>query len=481
MKVQLNRISFGLPTKAFFIDYTVSQKRQLPVVKEFIIRVLHSIGSSPVSLIQGYFGFTPIETQAVLDDLIEESLIKWSDDEIELTTHALENFKEVEGNMLPRFFEVVDKADTVFFELSDFRMLPKTIQRSGFNSTSISLSLPDSCFEKLNDKARSAFDSNFEHFREVIKGEDIYSEREELYKINHVSGKYDIGIPIPVEYYIDTDAPWVLQTAYESDALDEWDKSKSLFNYMDKAISTKTLNNSQKNFSDYLSATSDPILIKYWDDNRNTLNAELLLKHHGAGTASHSRNTQLVVGNLYSDFNSVAIVEKLNEIFKHKQKTSGLIWLTAADSYTWGRTKDLAVLVESITGLFDKSNNSSEAVLVIPCASKQESYNQRKIHQNIQASLIGCEKKFGGESCEVLLIPNIMVICLHHHQLSDDRNISLPVGYVSTDSEVIQSVTKKIVKWSEAEAAFNNYFERVHTDEKDTVLNKYFIPMLHQV
>ncbi|CDG89903.1 hypothetical protein [Xenorhabdus bovienii] len=480
MKVQLNRVSFGLPTKAFFIDYTVSQKRQLPVVKEFIIRVLHSIGNSPVSLIQSYFGFTAAETQAVLDDLIEESLIKWNDDEIELTNHALENFEEVEGNMLPRFFEVVDKTDTVFFELSEFRMLPKTVQRSGLSSTSISLSLPDDCFEKLNDKARSAFDSNFEHFREAVKGEDTYSDREELYKINHVNSKYDIGIPIPVEYYIDTNAPNVLQTAYESTALDEWDTSKSLFNYMDTAISSKNDSNSAKDFSDYLSVTDDPILINYWDENRDRLNTELLLKHYEVGTANQSKDTQLIVGNLYTDFNSDAIFEQLKELFKQKPKSSGLIWLTKADNGTWGRTKELGSLVDSIVDLFDKRKKTSEAVLVIPCSSKQESYNQRKIYCNIDAKLMDCEKRFGGDSCEVLLIPNIMVACLHHLPLSDNRNISLPVGYVSFAPKFIESVTQNILKWATSETKFNHYFELNHTEIHDTVLNKHFSQILSQ-
>ena len=480
MKVQLNRISYGLPTKAFFIDYTVSQKRQLPVVKEFIIRILHSIGSSQVSLLQNYFGFTASEMKAVLDDLMDESLIKWNDDEIELTTHALENFEEVEGSMLPRFFEVVDKTDTVFFELSEFRMLPKTIERGGLNGASISLSLADDCFEKLNDKASSAFDSNFEHFRESVKGEDIYSDREELYKINHVNGKYDLSTPIPVEYYIDTNAPNVLQTAYESSAIDEWDTSKSLFNYMDAAISQKTLNFSEKDFSDYLNATNDPVLIKYWNDSNSFLDTDLLLRHHETGTANHSKDTQLIIGNLYTDFNCSAILQKLKEVFDQKPKSSGLIWLTHAESGTWGRTKELGAMIESITALFDKRKKTSEAVLVIPSASKQESFNQRKIYSSSSAHLMDCESRFGGNSCEVLLIPNIMIACLHHAPLSDERNISLPIGYISFDSEFIDSVSRNIFTWAATGTKFNHHFERRDTESKDMVLNKYFSPILSQ-
>lgn len=480
MKVQLNRVSFGLPVKAFFIDYTVSQKRQLPVVKEFIVRVLHSLGSSPVSLIQTYFGFTTSETQAVLDDLVEESLIKWNDDEIELTTHALENFEEVEGNMLPRFFEVVDKTDTVFFELTEFRMLSKSVQRSGLSSMSISLSLPDDCYQKLNDKARSAFDSNFEHFRAAVKGEDIFSDREELYKINHVNVKYDLTIPIPVEYFIDTNSPNVLHTGYEDPSLDEWDTTKSLFNHMDSAVSSSSNGNLAKDFNKYLSATDDPILIKYWDDSADKLNIELLLKHHELGTANHTKDTQLIVGNLYTDFNSSAIHKQLKEVFAHKPRSSGLIWLTNADSGTWGRTHQLIAFIDSITSLFDKRKKTSEAIMVIPCLSKQESFNQRNVFKQIDAKLLDCEQRFGGDGCEVLLIPNIMVACLYHYPLSDSRNISLPVGYISFAPELIESVTQNIIRWSGAETKFNHYFERKDTEPEDMVLNKHFSPILLQ-
>lgn len=480
MKVQLNRVSFGLPIKAFFIDYTVSQKRQLPVVKEFIVRVLHALGSSPVSVIQTYFGFTTSEMQAVLDDLVEESLIKWNDDEIELTTHALENFEEVEGNMLPRFFEVVDKTDTVFFELSEFRMLPKTVQRSGLNSMSISLTLPDDCFQKLDDKARSAFDSNFEHFRAAVKGEDIFSEREELYKINHVNVKYDLAIPIPVEYFIDTNSPNVLHTAYEDPALDEWDTTKSLFNYMDSAISNPNSGNIAKDFHKYLNATDDPILIKYWDDSSEKLNIELLLKHHELGAVHHSKNTQLIVGNLYTDFNSIAIHKHLKEVFAQKPKSSGLIWLTNADSGTWGRTHRLVTFVDSITSLFDKRKKTSEAIMVIPCLSKSESYNQRNLFKQLDTKLLDCEKRFGGDGCEVMLIPNIMVACLYHYPISDERNISLPVGYISFAPELIESITQNIIRWAGSETKFNNYFEHNDTEPKDFVLNKFFSPILMQ-
>ncbi|MDA8622214.1 hypothetical protein N9L48_06155 [Psychrosphaera sp.] len=420
------------------------------------------------------------ETQAVLDDLIEESLIKWSSEEIELTNHALENFEEVEGSMLPRFFEVVDKLDTVFFELSEFRMLPRSVQRSGLKSSSLSLPLPDDCYSNLNDKARSSFDSSFEHFREVVKGEDIYADREELYKINHVNSKFDVSIPIPVEFFIDTSAPHTIQSAYEDAALDEWDINKSLFKYMDSVLISESKLCNSISFHDYLTATDDPILIKYWDDMEGVLNTELLLSHFKDGLGNDSSKTQLIVGNLYTEHNSNAIIEKLKEVYDGKPNSNGMIWFTRAESRTWGRTKALGKLVESIYSLFDKRRKTSDSVLVMSCSSKPESYALKKIYRNVEAQLLDCEMTFGGENTEILLIPNVMVACLYHVTLNDERDLTLPVGYVSFAPELIESVTQNIKMWSGEEAVFNQYFENNTTDIKNTVLNKIYSPILFQ-
>ena len=118
--------------------------------------------------------------------------------------------------------------------------------------------------------------------------------------------------------------------------------------------------------------------------------------------------------------------------------------------------------------------------MVIPCLSKQESFNQRNVFKQVDAKLLDCEQRFGGEGCEVLLIPNIMVASLYHYPLSDGRNISLPIGYISFAPELIESVTQNILLWSAAETKFNHYFERKDTDPKDTVLNKHFSPILLQ-
>jgi hypothetical protein len=480
MRIQLNKICFGLPARAFSIDYTVSQKRQLPVVKEFIVRLLHSMTLATVETLQNYFGFSDAEMRAVLDDLIEESLILWEDDKIKLSNYAMTNFVEVDGHMLPRFFEVTDKIDTVHFDLHSFKMLPKTITRSGAGDLGVSMTLSNDCYKGLNDKAQRAFDNNFQHFREVVLGDDIFSERQELYKINNVATKYDIVIPIDVEYVIDTSAPTELLTEYESTEFDEWDSSRALFTAMDNSIPRELNKGATEDFSKYLEASEDPILSKYWDDKSKKLKYDVLVNHFEEGVAHQSKDTQLIIGNFYSDFNSDSIIQRLKDIYKSKPSSSGLLWFTDSDSNTWGRTNAIRGFISALCSVFDKRKKTSEAVLVMSCESKQEAFELHKIYRTLDANLLDCSKRFGGNSAEILLIPNIMVACLYHAPFGDDRNITFPVGYISFDQKIIEAVTDNAVTWSDVDGHFNNYFERNLSDEKSSVLNKFFTPIITQ-
>lgn len=481
MKIQLNKVCFGLPAKSFFIDYTVSQKRQLPVVKEFIVRLMHSLSSVSVDSLQNYFGFSESEMLAVIDDLLEESLIEWNEDKIELSDYASSHFSEVDGQMLPRFFEVADKVDTVHFEMHGFKMLPNGVKKGGASDLCISLKLASDCYKKLPEKAQSAFDTNFQQFREVVKEEDIFSERQELYKINQVAHKYDSIIPLDVEYYIDSSSPTELKTEYESSAVDEWDNTKSFFTIMDNAIPNHSASNEAKRFLEYIDTSQDPFLMKYWDDASKSLNFDVLVNHFKNGEIHDNQDTQLIIGNLYSDLNAKGIIKELKEKFESKPQSSGLIWFTNSDSNTWGRTKAIGSLVSGICSLFDKRKKTSSTVLVMPCDSRQEAFELNKTYRTVDADLLDCTTKFGGGSSEVLLIPNIMVACLYHAQFGDDRNIRFPVGYVSFDEKIVNKVANSALAWSDSKTKFNHFFEKKHTEDNETVLNKLFRPILSQV
>ncbi|MCG9964058.1 hypothetical protein [Shewanella cutis] len=481
MKIQLSKVCFGLPMKSFFMDYTVSKKRELPVVKEFVIRLIYSLTTTSLETIQDFFGLTNKEMLAIVDDLQEENLIEWETGKIKLTYYAMSKFTEEDGNLRPTFFEVTDEASPVEFELYSFRMLSTDVRRSGSQDFSVSLNLPDECYRNLLNKAQSAFDTNFNLFRELVLKEDVFSEIKELYKINQVSNRFDSTLPLEVEYFVDTESPNILKMEYVSNTVDEWDESKTMFSLMDSTIQVDTKKDQYDSFNEYLEVSNDPFLLQYWDESTKTLNIKGLVNHYENSLTRLNDDTFMLIGNLYTENNRDIILGRLGTIFENKQDNSGLIWLTNAESKTWGKTTDLSKLVDGIYSLFDKRKKTSKVVLGMVCESYQESIIQRNNFWKLSdAELMDLPARFGGEDAEFMMIPGIMVASLFHLQLDDKRDISFPVGYVSFESKFISKISNKFLDWITHQPKYNDYLEKKDTQEDQKVRSKYLMPILQQ-
>ncbi|MFB2824127.1 hypothetical protein [Aeromonas veronii] len=482
MKIQLSKVCYGLPMKSFFMDYTVSKKRELPVVKEFVIRLIYSLSSTNLDTIQDYFGLTSKEMLAIIDDLQEENLVEWEGGKIKLTYYAMSKFTEEDGNLRPTFFEVTDEASPVEFELYSFQMLSTDVRRSGSDDFSISLDLPDECYRNLLNKAQNAFDKNFNLFRELVLKEDVFSEVKELYKINQVSDRYDATLPLEVEYFIDTDSPSKIKMEYVSNTLDEWDEEKKMFSLMDSTILVGALKNQYHSFNEYLEISSDPFLIQFWDDNTKTLNVKALVNHYENGLTKLNNDTFMLLGNFYTAQNRGIIVDRLETIFKDRPDNSGLIWLANSESKTWGKTADLNKLVDEVYNLFDKRKKTSKVILGMACESYQESMNLKNNFWKLSnAELMDLPAKFGGADAEFMIIPGLMVASLFHLQQDEQRDISLPVGYISFDPKFVSKVSIKFFDWITLQSRYNDFFEKKDIEEEQKVRNKCLTPILHQI
>lgn len=482
MKIQISKVCFGLPMKSFFMDYTVSKKRELPVVKEFVIRLIYSLTSTSMETIQDYFGFTSKEMLAIVDDLQEENLIEWESGKIKLTYYAMSKFTEEDGNLRPTFFEVTDEASPVEFELYSFRMLSTDVRRSGSQDFSVSLNLPDECYRNLLGKAQNAFDTNFNLFREVVLKEDVFSEVKDLYKINQVSDRFDSTLPLEVEYFVDTESPNILKMKYVSNTVDDWDEDKAMFSLMDATIQSDTEKDLYESFSKYLEISNDPLLVQYWDDDARTLNIKAIVNHYENGLTKLNDDTFMLLGNFYTERNRDILTSRLKVVFEDKPDNSGLIWLTNAESKTWGKTTDLSKLVDEVYSFFDKRKKTSKVVLGMACESYQESMTLKSNFWKLSdVELMDLPARFGGENAEFMIIPGLMVASLFHAQLDDKRDISFPVGYVSFEPKFISEVSNKLLDWVTLQPNYNDFFDKTGMKEEQKVRNKIFMPILQQI
>jgi len=481
MDIVINEVTYSLPCREFMIDYSVSQKRQLPVVKEFIVRFLFIMNTCDPAEIGNYFGLSDSELKAVLLDLQEEKLIKWVEEEegvVSLTGYALERFENVDGKAMPRFFEVDDQFDSVKFDLHSFRVIPKRFSGE-YKPNNIEIKPAADAFSNTTSKIESAFNQQFYSFLEKVKGVDIFNDPKELYKINEIQIKREFLMPVKVSYFLDTEDSSHPFMDLEED-VQEWDEDNMVLSAINKSLNEgSTPATSQVNqLKAYLQSTLDPVLSNFFSDDGLDINS--LLSSYEHQNRVYSQNGRMLVGNLYTDDNAKLFTELLKQAGfdkAHKIRSKGAAWLVDANSKMWGRCPELEKFAYNLLEQFDDRRKPS-ITLCMNVDSTQEAIALRDRYQSPSVKLQGVTESFCNSETEVFIIPGVLVACLFHKADSNFGSLSLPFGYVTTDESQVDALQEKIWGWLNSPRSTNNYFERRDVDEKDSVRTKYLEKVL---
>lgn len=472
MEFVINEATYSLPCRSFVIDYAVSERRKLAVVKEFTIRLLYSLKGITPEKIANYFGFTADETQVVLASLQEERLIKWDDGHVELTNYAYDRFEEVDGKAEPRFFEVEDKIDSVTFDLLSFKLIAESSSGS-VSPNNMEIPLPKDAMGSLTEKAKAAFDQHFNTFVEKAKGIDTYTEAVELYKINQVYSRNDRLLPVRVKYVVTAETCHSPVIKYADDWMDEWDDDKSLFSSICSQTESVGFKQSNLNISidEYVTLTQDPIILNFYRNDEFDFCAAL--KAYEANKGIFELETRMLVGNIYSSENSELIHSLLDYKFGEEAKvpSKGVLWSIEPSDKVWGRGPELESFIQSLEQRLDERKRPVGTVLAVNVQSKQDAFRVKELYGITKCEFQGLSKHIGNGQVEILLIPGALVACTFHFLIENHYPLSLPIGFVTTDEKRIENIKRNLLTVFENPAKSNNYFERFGVEEDKTVLN----------
>ena len=79
-------ITFAIPAQQFGITCSLSTEEALPVVSEFVLRVIHACEAVTLRQLEEYFGFSSSEIATVTRALVEDRLLVWEEDSLEITS-----------------------------------------------------------------------------------------------------------------------------------------------------------------------------------------------------------------------------------------------------------------------------------------------------------------------------------------------------------------------------------------------------------
>lgn len=89
-----NKVTIGLPVESFAIKSYIATEARMPVVTEYVLRLLRVCGAVSTESFRNYFGFTNGEAIAVAESLQRAGLVQLDDDYLSLTTHASLQFDQ---------------------------------------------------------------------------------------------------------------------------------------------------------------------------------------------------------------------------------------------------------------------------------------------------------------------------------------------------------------------------------------------------
>lgn len=319
-KIFVNRIDFAVPCKSFNIYCSVTEEERLPVVTEFVLRLIRTTESVTSQQLQNFFGFTSDETIAVIDSLISQKLIIWGEDDesLILTEYATSKFDE-SSDLVPRFTKIEPWSLKVDFDLVSFSFVSGA--KSADPSNAVVLPVRDEFLAKSNDLAAKAFSSKF--FEYVDKNKKAKNSKIDLYKISNVKTSWSYFHKFSLDICIDSkDATEIFREFRGLDSSNFVADNVDIIQATTEALEAEKNGTNYGHLVEYLSTVEDPILARYFGDNffmvEKYLQEVILYKHAG-----YHPGTVPVFGPLYNEGNISSFTKKLDHAVRKLYKKNG--------------------------------------------------------------------------------------------------------------------------------------------------------------
>jgi hypothetical protein len=157
---------FNVPCQRFILTSNITRDRRLPVVDEFVLRLLKVAERLSAGRLGSFLGFSPKETATVMGDLQVRGLIKVSGDDLELAPSAQQHFKAA-GDGTPRIVELETWVDRLWFDLVSRNMMAPERTRPLDNLIDLK---PLAAAKSMPTAfAREAFQQNFAEFLRKVR------------------------------------------------------------------------------------------------------------------------------------------------------------------------------------------------------------------------------------------------------------------------------------------------------------------------
>lgn len=431
---EFNRVTFGLPVETFRVDAYVALEERLPVVTEFVLRLLRICGSVNLTAFRNYFGFTNSEVLAVLDSLARQGLLEIVEEDVQLSRFAMERFEE-SGGEHPRFSKVELRSDTVTFDLISFTPLKPQVGEIPTDNL-LKLEASDEAIGESAERARMAYRQRFPEVAS-LRG-DLRDRSYGVYSVEDIESKRRTYIPIPVSFALDSDG----HVNRQIDPTFERAAPPELVQFVNQQVTASiptTIALGSADLEEFIETFDLPLLRQYLQGKKFDL-LRYLTEVHLTRAVRYQVGIEAVFGNLYLQENRERIVARVKDRRqgrrRHGPLLTSLAWLTP-DDHLWGRGDAFArTVAELLTQLRGDRGADNLHILAYAEQVQEQAVISRFRVQGLSelhfSRPLPPDGMLMGGRLELMLYPTGFMAAVIHLPSPGNPGLWLPIGIFST-------------------------------------------------
>lgn len=453
-----HEIDFLLPAQRFNINFSYITQKGLPFVREFVLRLIH-LAPMSMSQVATFFGFSRKEVQEAIDDLVERGELTLSENgRLTLTEKSNGYFTEL--GEVPRLSLLRDSTACLSFDLATFSCLGKDNSSEKWKA---GLSI------KVDDESASCSEAQVEkhfqrQFHEILQKGFLSrsltqddKDSPNVYTVNSVNKIKQMPVRLPVQFRVGEDGRSVEREDFE--------RLKSS-DYVHERVSLELDRLARpSNFGEIARAMidiGDGETLKLFDSKGSAINLQFFEDLAKLESNNQKKRTTFI-GPIYSLANWELLQKYLAPLIKARRESkpdvgqTPFLWLAPSDPY-WGKSSNLQVRVSEILSMAstkEKRLYSPTIYLPVSGADDQKTARQWKWEFDSNADKIhGVIEGFLSGNVEVMHFEGEFVVVVYHVSLPDSYPVSLPIGFISADKDVVSSVGRLVTTYLEGNSGF---------------------------
>lgn len=462
---EFNRVTFGLPIETFRVEAYIALDERLPVVTEFVLRLLRVCGQASMPAFRDYFGFTDSEALSVVESLSRQGLIDLHDDELQLSLFSIERFEEAGGDY-PRFNKVELKKDTVTFDLISFTPL-RSVNGELATDNIIKLNAAEDALGESKERARLAYRQRYPEIASMR--EDFRDKSYGVHSVEDIESKRRSYLPIPVSFALDHDG----QVERRIDEAFERASPPELIQFVNEQVTAaipKTISIGAPGLEEFIEAFDLKLMAQYLTGKKFDL-AGYLADVHVTQNVKYPKGVDAIFGNIYLHENVERVVARIRDRREGKRLQgklmTSLAWLVP-DYELWGRGDAFAMSVAQFTNVLRIGGSSDTLCLLANAEQGQENevVSRFRVQQlnELHFSRPGLnEGPLMAGRVELMLYPTGFMVAIYHLSIPGNNGLWVPIGFVSTQPKHLDTAHKLIQRVM----ARKRYGRRAKFSQKD--------------